>query len=916
MKNQLLDYGLEFSKIPIYCDNQSAIAMTGNPVQHSMTKHISIRYHFIREHVMEGTVELHWVPTDQHLADIFTKPLYEATFTRLVNELGMVSVNLKNELNADKPHLSKEKKSHEWHVTAIPEELWNSVPQETETAAHNSDTLKRKKSVSSVTVEATPSLARRLKKMKAMRYLAKALSEDTEEAEEGDQESLISQELIIIKALPAQAKDTATDTVVTPPVSPIKATDDAKEKTETSEIDIHNLNIPNIPSTSTTPALEINSDVRNLNEAVPESPVASHIVVLSEHNESSSSSEDSVSAETPVPILGKEELVKKFIERKHLFLVRILTELMSCSQNADLKTQLKITALSPKHLQGLHSSTHEKIDTLKEHADKLDLQLKLDKNRYIKPTLEKIEAIEKIQEKQQAQIAEVLANQVSQKAQLEEIQSSVELLLSLLLPDDAKKGEKVVKSKCSPTEILKKKDDKGDDRGNSDKNRGQGKVQGKSSTQNKSSSDAVNAKSLKSSSDKQSLMSSSDILIQSGSKDSQKFLQTLKLKGKQTTVYYKNPKIQTLDEEIARRLFLKQNPGIDLETLKEEEARFAAEKTNLKSKASDTKKPLRPKEKGIVIREKSNSKTSKSKTRSQTEIDPKSKGKEKVGEPLKIEKKISSSIPVYQTTVHDDDLIEDETVQILKKRKIIEESKTTSNIAQVVQNKEQQDTEETTNSDQVYLEKMTIADKNNLLWNKATPVEPKSNLMMSQLATFGLRSKQPRDKAGLDSDEEKIQTGVEVTLRDPFMLTDKPYEQIKQKHLDKVLPAQIVIDAHDKENLKDKLILFLYDGLTYRLADTDVLKKISGTKTSQYIPMITEDDEREIPILKNSAKVEVILKGRCLCYNENSSHPRVIRLGDGLERISIQALRTAVYKIGDSKDEELMQVKVQLVEES
>ncbi|KAL8132932.1 hypothetical protein AgCh_008421 [Apium graveolens] len=91
MKNQLLDYGLTYFKIPIYCDNQSAIAMTGNPVQHSMTKHISIRYHFIREHVDEGTVELHFVPTDQQLADIFTKPLCEATFTRLVNELGMVS---------------------------------------------------------------------------------------------------------------------------------------------------------------------------------------------------------------------------------------------------------------------------------------------------------------------------------------------------------------------------------------------------------------------------------------------------------------------------------------------------------------------------------------------------------------------------------------------------------------------------------------------------------------------------------------------------------------------------------------------------------------------------------------------------------------------------------------------------------
>ena len=92
MKNQLQDYGLSYSKIPIYCDNQSAIDMTGNPVQHSLTKHISIRYHFIREHVMEGTIELHFVPTDQQLANIFTKPLPEAVFIKLVNELGMISL--------------------------------------------------------------------------------------------------------------------------------------------------------------------------------------------------------------------------------------------------------------------------------------------------------------------------------------------------------------------------------------------------------------------------------------------------------------------------------------------------------------------------------------------------------------------------------------------------------------------------------------------------------------------------------------------------------------------------------------------------------------------------------------------------------------------------------------------------------
>ncbi|KAJ9542461.1 hypothetical protein OSB04_028967 [Centaurea solstitialis] len=61
MRNQLLDYGFQLSKIPIYCDNTSAIAIANNPVLHSKTKHIEIRYHFIRDHVMNGDVELHFV---------------------------------------------------------------------------------------------------------------------------------------------------------------------------------------------------------------------------------------------------------------------------------------------------------------------------------------------------------------------------------------------------------------------------------------------------------------------------------------------------------------------------------------------------------------------------------------------------------------------------------------------------------------------------------------------------------------------------------------------------------------------------------------------------------------------------------------------------------------------------------------
>ena len=65
MRNQLFDYNFKLENIPISCDNTSAIVITQNPVQHSRTKHIDIRYHFIREHVMNGIVELYFVPSEK-----------------------------------------------------------------------------------------------------------------------------------------------------------------------------------------------------------------------------------------------------------------------------------------------------------------------------------------------------------------------------------------------------------------------------------------------------------------------------------------------------------------------------------------------------------------------------------------------------------------------------------------------------------------------------------------------------------------------------------------------------------------------------------------------------------------------------------------------------------------------------------
>nr|XP_043633191.1 uncharacterized protein LOC122604363 [Erigeron canadensis] len=91
--NRLLqDYDVTASKTPIFCDNTSAIAISNNPILHSRTKHIDIRYHFIRDHVMKEDVELHFIPTENQLADLFTKPLDENRFNFLISKLGMLNM--------------------------------------------------------------------------------------------------------------------------------------------------------------------------------------------------------------------------------------------------------------------------------------------------------------------------------------------------------------------------------------------------------------------------------------------------------------------------------------------------------------------------------------------------------------------------------------------------------------------------------------------------------------------------------------------------------------------------------------------------------------------------------------------------------------------------------------------------------
>jgi hypothetical protein len=92
MKHTRLDYGVVLEKVHLLCDNESAVKIANNPVQHSRTKHIDMRHHFLRDHVAKGDIVLEGVRKDDQLADIFTKPLDKTRFCMLKNELNILDL--------------------------------------------------------------------------------------------------------------------------------------------------------------------------------------------------------------------------------------------------------------------------------------------------------------------------------------------------------------------------------------------------------------------------------------------------------------------------------------------------------------------------------------------------------------------------------------------------------------------------------------------------------------------------------------------------------------------------------------------------------------------------------------------------------------------------------------------------------
>ena len=94
MKQALVDYGIQLNDITILCDNKGAIDLSKNPVQHARTKHIEIRYHFLRDNVQKGNISIEKVSSEDNIANILTKPLKHEPFNLLRLGLGLMEPTL------------------------------------------------------------------------------------------------------------------------------------------------------------------------------------------------------------------------------------------------------------------------------------------------------------------------------------------------------------------------------------------------------------------------------------------------------------------------------------------------------------------------------------------------------------------------------------------------------------------------------------------------------------------------------------------------------------------------------------------------------------------------------------------------------------------------------------------------------
>ncbi|XP_063941354.1 uncharacterized protein LOC135149542 [Daucus carota subsp. sativus] len=530
-------------------------------------------------------------------------------------------------------------------------------------------------------------------------------------------------------------------------------------------------------------------------------------------------------------------------------------------------------------------------------------------------------------------LSSIEATQSLMQHTLADLSSSVAQLVKFLTSADVKKGEKVPQDKCKMDQQQKSDDEEKDEEKKRDGNTKSNSVksnseivlhtQAEENRREKVGSSSKQTQTTQSESQPLILADNesralSEQLIEIGDPESKILSHTVKIQGKETTLFYKAPTQLDFDEAVAKNLFEEENPGVSIEDIRKEEERLAAEKKKISKAKSDEKKQITDsskklpssRRKGIVISEVNYADINKPRVyQKKSDSDSSGKGKNVIdGVPSKKKDESEATQTLATISEFTDQNLASDTAQAENLKEIqLNPAEVKTTWIKTTSDKAQADTAES---------------KKKSLFGSLGTGQYKESSLFTQIRDKGTRGKEARDTTGLGHKKEKIQTSAATIFKDPYPLTEKTGEVVTQKDLDKIESVQILMDTHDGPEDKEKIALFLESGRNeatkrwYELLKRTIQEKrrfYGISSDAEYVPKITQEDGSEINMEKNSSVMETIAGTRILGYNNEADRPGAIQLGEAMKRCKARALRSAIYQTGED-NEELKTVKAQMIQ--
>ncbi|KAK1383103.1 hypothetical protein POM88_020838 [Heracleum sosnowskyi] len=545
--------------------------------------------------------------------------------------------------------------------------------------------------------------------------------------------------------------------------------------------------------------------------------------------------------------------------------------------NSDVLTSLKATVVQVKALNNRFDETHTVVTNLRNEVGIRDLTLKTDRSYYSAMFKQQAKDSDDIKKR----LGKVEENQTAMSAQLNSISTALELLTSVLLSDDVKKGESVPNDKCKDTKTLRRRDDSADG-GSKETERNLISAQGKGRSRLNSDRLTNSGKGISNSA--------------SGSR-----LKSLIISANPLT-----------DEEIATKMFLEEHGNeATVEDMEAEMLSLAEEHEKKLKDGTYRKKAVkapRKKETGISIKENTQQSIQYTKRPVIANTD---KGKGKLVEEGQLPKKNYSTSDIAQV-----------------ESRI---SKSTSDAAQV-----DVSTKIVTTSDNAHVVQTQLAPQLQGIFRRPILPETLKPETVNFSETRTVLGKESYDKSGLGSHKEKRinnRPGDQSSLAVSGIIT--------QENLDMLESVQMIFHKVLK---KEFLLYFMADGRVYKVAESDINLKsyeeleyvlyllnvknrsthdaalvirekmlkskimLGGGVSSAYIPKYRDAYGKIVEMKRNSARLRTDLGVKVLEFNLESDKSYFIKLGNEMRKNSIYSFRAAIYQTGES-DSELRELK-------